>query len=103
MPPETGSKYHLLLPTIVLFILAQGVMKLSPQPRVWSQRLVGTALLVLFVRYFLWRSLSTLNFSNPVDGVFSVSLFAMELLAMIGGAFSDAVAVYCQKSRSRSR
>ena len=87
MPPELDNKYYLLLPTIALFTLAQILMKLSPQPQAWSRRLVATILLVLFVRYFLWRSLSTLNLSNPTDGIFSLCLFAMELLMMIGGAF----------------
>ncbi len=100
MPPETTSKYHLLIPTLVLFILAQGVIKLSPQPQTWSQRLVGGALLALFVRYFLWRSLSTLNFSNPADGVFSVSLFVMELMAMVGGAV-QMLLLFTAKNRDR--
>ena len=100
MPPETTSEYHLLIPTLVLFIVAQGVIKLSPQPQVWSQRLVGTAMLALFVRYFLWRSLSTLNFSNPADGIFSVSLFVMELMAMIGGAF-QMLLLFTAKNRDR--
>ena len=100
MPPETTSKYHLLIPTLVLFILAQGVIKLSPQPQTWSQRLVGGALLALFVRYFLWRSLSTLNFSNPADGIFSISLFVMELMAMIGGAF-QMLLLFTAKNRDR--
>ena len=100
MPPQTTNKHHLLIPTLILFIAAQGVIKLSPQPQVWSQRLVGTAFLALFVRYFLWRSLSTLNFSNPADGIFSVSLFVMELMAMVGGAF-QMLLLFTAKNRDR--
>ncbi|MEO0928565.1 MAG: glycosyltransferase, partial [Cyanobacteria bacterium J06643_13] len=100
MPPQLDSNYYLLLPTLVLFIAAQVIMKLSPQPQVWSQRLVGTIFLALFIRYFLWRSLTTLNFSNPADGVFSVSLFAMELLAMIGSAF-QMLLLFTAKNRDR--
>ena len=84
MPPDLGSKYHLLLPTVILFVSAQIVMKVSPEPKTWSRRLIAVALLTLFVRYFLWRSLSSLNLSSPVEGIFSISLFAMELLAMVG-------------------
>ena len=87
IPPQFESNYYLLLPTLILFVAAQVVMKLSPQPKVWSQRLVGGAFLALFVRYFVWRSLTTLNFSSPAEGIFSMSLFAMEGLAMIGSAF----------------
>lgn len=86
MPPKLSSNYYLLLPTVILFVAAQGIMKLSPRPQIWSQRLVGALFLTLFIRYFLWRSLSTLNFSNPADGIFSTTLFVMELLTMIGSA-----------------
>ena len=100
MPPQLSNKYYLLVPTIALFVAAQIVMKLSPEPQVWSRRLVGSVFLALFLRYFLWRSLSTLNFSNPLDGVFSISLFAMELLAMVGGAF-QMLLLFTVKDRDR--
>ncbi len=100
MPPQLGNQYYLLIPTVFLFCVAQVVMKVSPDPQVWSRRLIGTILLALFVRYFLWRSLSTLNFSNPVDGIFSISLFAMELLAMIGIAF-QMLLIFTAKNRDR--
>ncbi len=87
MPPQVSNQYYLLAPTVVLFLLAQIVIKLSPQPDTWSRRLVAMILLTLFVRYFLWRSLSTLNLANPVEGIFSLTLLFMELLAMAGGAF----------------
>lgn len=100
MPPQLSNKYYLLVPTIALFLAAQIVMKLSSEPQVWSRRLVGSVFLALFIRYFLWRSLSTLNFSNPLDGVFSVALFAMELLAMGGGAF-QMLLLFTVKERDR--
>lgn len=87
MPPQLDSNYYLLVPTLILFVMAQVVMKLSPEPKVWSQRLIATLCLVLFLRYFLWRSLCTLNLANPADGIFSITLLSMELLAMIGTAF----------------
>ncbi|MEM9510233.1 MAG: glycosyltransferase, partial [Cyanobacteria bacterium P01_E01_bin.35] len=86
LPPQLDNNTYLLVPTAVLFVAALVMMKLSPEPQVWSRRIVGTVLLTLFVRYFLWRSLSTLNLANPAEGIFSISLLAMELLAMIGTA-----------------
>jgi len=85
MPPQVTKEYYLLAPTVILFVLAQIVVKLSPQPNNWSRRLVAVILLGLFLRYFAWRSFSTLNLANPVDGIFSVTLFLMELLAMASG------------------
>ena len=87
MPPQVSNEYYLLAPTVVLFVLAQVVVKLSPQPKTWSRRLVAMVLFALFVRYVLWRSLSTLNLADPVEGIFSISLFLMELMVTIGGAF----------------
>ena len=86
MPPQVSNKYYLFAPTIVLFALGQIVVRLSPQPDTWSRRLVAMVLLTLFIRYFMWRSLSTLNLANPVEGIFSLTLLFMELLAMAGGA-----------------
>ena len=57
-------------------------MKLSPQPRPWSRLLVISILLMLTVRYVLWRSLFTLNFSNPLNGAWSLGLWLMEMLVI---------------------
>ncbi|MGK7874985.1 MAG: glycosyltransferase [Xenococcaceae cyanobacterium] len=81
--PEFSNKYYLLAPTVVLFLIAQGVMKISPQPRTWSRVIVVSILLALVIRYVLWRSLSTLNLSNPLDGVFSLGLFFLEMLTIV--------------------
>ena len=82
--PQLSNKYYLLLPTVLLFLLAQIIIKLSPQPKTWSRRIVVSILLLLTIRYLSWRALSTLNLSNPIDGVFSLALLLMELLAMTG-------------------
>ena len=100
MAPDLGSKYYLLLPTAILFISAQIIIKVSPEPKTWSRRLIAVALLTLFVRYFLWRSLSTLNLSSPAEGIFSISLFAMELLAMVGTSV-QMLLVFTVKNRDR--
>lgn len=46
--------------------------------------LVVGILLVLTIRYLLWRSLTTLNLSTPLNGVFSLGLFFLELLMLAG-------------------
>ena len=82
--PQLSNKYYLLVPTIVLFLSAQIIIKVSPQPQTWSRRIVVSILLLLTIRYLSWRALSTLNLSNPIDGIFSLTLLLMELLAMTG-------------------
>ena len=83
--PELDNQYYLLVPTAVLFLFAQVVMKISPQPQNWSRALVVGILLTLTVRYVVWRSLSTLNLADPLNGVFSLGLFFMEMLAIASG------------------
>ncbi|MDJ0597721.1 MAG: glycosyltransferase [Crocosphaera sp.] len=84
------DKIYLYLPTIFLVILTQIIMKLSPDPKPWSRGLIVTILIALTLRYLYWRSLSSLNLSNPIDGIFSVGLLLMELLVV----FTSLVQLY---------
>jgi cellulose synthase (UDP-forming) len=79
--PMVAGEY-LLIPTVALFLLALLITRLSPQPRRWSRFMVVTILLVLVIRYLLWRSLTTLNLDTPLNGVFSLTLFGMEMLGL---------------------
>jgi cellulose synthase (UDP-forming) len=74
---------YLVFPTVALFLIVLGVMKVSPRPKDWSRIVVVTILLFLTVRYLLWRSAATLNVSTPLDGVFSLGLFSLELLTLV--------------------
>ncbi|NES68254.1 MAG: glycosyltransferase, partial [Okeania sp. SIO2D1] len=78
----TKKSQYLLLPTILLFLIAQGIMRISPTPKNWSRILVVGILLGLTIRYLSWRSLSTLNFVDPVNGVFSLGLFGLEFVTI---------------------
>ncbi|MDZ8108768.1 MAG: glycosyltransferase [Nostoc sp. DedQUE12a] len=80
--PTNQGKY-LLLPTIGFLLAVFVVMKISPQPRIWSQRLVVVILIIVTLRYVLWRSLSTLNLIDPLNGVFSLGLFFAEMLVIV--------------------
>ncbi|WP_373525522.1 glycosyltransferase [Nostoc sp.] len=73
---------YLLLPTGGFLLAVFVVMKISPQPRIWSQRLVVVILIIVTLRYVLWRSLSTLNLVDPLNGVFSLGLFFAEMLML---------------------
>ena len=75
-----------LAPTIIFLIMALVIIRLSPQPRPLSRVLVISILLALTIRYILWRSLSTLNLSSPLDGVFSIILFALELFTIFSSS-----------------
>lgn len=79
--PKLMGEY-LLAPTVVLFMIAITIIKISPQPRTWSRGLVVGILLGLMIRYILWRSLSTLNVADPLNGFFSLGLFFLEMLML---------------------
>ena len=78
------KKKYLLAPTFALFLTVLVVMKISPQPRVWSRQIVIGILIILNLRYILWRSLSTLNVADPLNGLFSLGLFSLEMLVLLG-------------------
>lgn len=82
--PTVMGKY-LVFPTVLLLLSVLVVMKVSPQPRTWSRRIVVGILLIVTIRYVLWRSLSTLNVSDPLNGVFSLGLFFLEMLILVSG------------------
>jgi cellulose synthase (UDP-forming) len=82
--PMVAGQY-LLAPTVILLAIALVIMKISPVPRAWSRFIVVGILLMLTIRYIVWRSLSTLNLSNPVNGTFSLALFFLEMLMLSSG------------------
>jgi len=82
-PTAPGS--HLIVPTAILVLLTLVIARLSPQPRTWSRLLVVAILLALTLRYVLWRMCSTLNLSDPLNGVFSLGLLIVEMLLLVGG------------------
>ncbi|MGF1486354.1 MAG: glycosyltransferase family 2 protein [Prochloraceae cyanobacterium] len=79
--PQVMTKF-LFAPTIILFITTLAIVKIYPQPKTRSRNLIVIILLILTIRYLLWRTLATLNLSDPLDGVFSISLFLCELLVI---------------------
>ncbi len=94
-----GMTKILFTPSIIVFLLAIAIVKTSPQPRNWSRILVVLLLLTLIIRYLLWRSF-TLNLSDPVNGVFSITLLALELLTI----FSSSLQLFLMlKVKNRQR
>jgi len=77
--PKVTSGY-LLIPTLILFLTSWIITKISPVPKTWSRIAIVAILSVLTLRYVLWRSLSTLNLTTPLNGVFSLGLFILEML-----------------------
>ena len=72
----------ILAPAFIAFVTAIIITKVFPEPNPRSRFIVIAILLILTVRYVLWRSLSTLNLNNPTNGVISITLFALEMLTL---------------------
>ena len=84
------SKMYLLVPTVVLVSVALAAIKISPQPQKRSRAVVVAIVLALTIRYVLWRSLATLNLSDPLNGIFSLGLFFLEMLMV----FTSSIQLY---------
>ena len=84
MTPMMVGHYFLFW-AAALMALVWIVMRISPRPTGWSRTVVISILGILTVRYLLWRASSTLNLSTPLDGVFSLGLFALELFILTSG------------------
>ncbi|MFN3360311.1 MAG: glycosyltransferase [Pseudanabaenaceae cyanobacterium] len=80
------SQPFILFPTFLLFLVVWLITKISPQPRGWSRAIVVGILIVLAARYVWWRTFSTLNWQNFLQGFFSLSLYALEMLTIGSGA-----------------
>lgn len=70
-------------PTVILLLIVLGVMKLSPRPQNWSRLIVVSVLLGLTINYIVWRSLFTLSFRDTLTTVFSLSVFALEMVMLV--------------------
>ncbi|MEM9161664.1 MAG: glycosyltransferase [Cyanobacteria bacterium P01_F01_bin.4] len=84
MTPMMVGEYFLFW-TVALMLLVLVIMKVWPSPTTWPRRFVVSILAILTIRYVLWRSVSTLNLSTPLNGVFSLGLFGLELLILTSG------------------
>ncbi|NER79159.1 MAG: glycosyltransferase, partial [Leptolyngbya sp. SIO1D8] len=84
MTPMLVGHYFLFW-TASLMMIVLVIMRLSPRPTTWSRTIVIGILGVLTLRYLLWRASATLNLSTPLEGVFSLGLFALELLIFSSG------------------
>lgn len=69
----------------LLLVVLWVITRLWTRPSFWPRVVVVGILALLIVRYLLWRSLSTLNLSTPLNGSLSLLLYGMELLMLVTG------------------
>jgi cellulose synthase (UDP-forming) len=83
-----------------LMLLVLAITRVCPQPMGWPRAVVVGVLVILTWRYFLWRATSTLNLETPLQGVFSLGLFFLELLILTSGSIQLLLLL---RSRDRRR
>ena len=93
---------YLLTPTVALLAISMLIMRVSPIPRTWSRAVVVGILLMLVMRYLLWRSLTTLNVSDPLDGVFSIGLFLLEIFLLLTNILQLFLMLWVKDRRSEA-
>ncbi|HLO47709.1 MAG TPA: glycosyltransferase [Kamptonema sp.] len=86
----TFTPKYLLIPTVTFVLVVLATIGISPKPKLWSRVVVVGIMLALTIRYVVWRSLSTLNLADPLNGVFSLGLFFLEMLMV----FSSIIQLY---------
>jgi cellulose synthase (UDP-forming) len=83
-----------------LMVLVLAITRVYSQPTGWPRAIVISVLVILTWRYFLWRATSTLNLETPLQGVFSLGLFFLELLILTSGSIQLLLLL---RSRDRRR
>jgi cellulose synthase (UDP-forming) len=77
------SEFNSYLPLTIGVLMVQITMQLSPQQKKWSRIIIVSTSLFFMSRYFWWRSHYSLNLIDPINGIFSIGLFLMELILII--------------------
>jgi cellulose synthase (UDP-forming) len=76
--PNFEQSFLIYLPLIIFVSLTWVITKASPTPQPWSRTAIILLSMGLTFRYLLWRSLSSLNLSNPIEGIVSLAVFGAE-------------------------
>lgn len=82
-----SSITNLILANITLFIVILLVMTFSPEQKKWSQIIIISLILILSIRYIIWRLSNSLNMDNYLNLFFSLLLLAMEMFIIISNTF----------------
>ncbi|MGI0481681.1 glycosyltransferase [Geminocystis sp. CENA526] len=92
------NNLSLFLPLIIGVSIVQITILLSPSQKKWSRIIIVFTSLFLMIRYFWWRSTSTLNLSDSVNSIFSIGLLLIEI-ALILSPFLQTILTLNIKSR----
>jgi len=78
-PPD--QPWDLLWPTIIVAYICV-LLPFIPSTN-WTRLIVKALLLVLIVRYFVWRTLVTIDLSHWIPATFSLLIYAIEAIGIV--------------------
>lgn len=85
--PSTSAPWDVVvLPALACFALALVAIELLPARSVRWRAAVVAALLILWLRYLLWRGLFTLNRDDAIAAALSIGVFGVECLVFVASA-----------------
>jgi len=84
VPLEVGKRV-IVGWAIALTLFIYLITKVYPRPQTWSRFVVVAVLILLILRYVCWRSFSSLNLIDPLNGIFSLALYFLEMLTIFSG------------------
>ncbi|WP_017292919.1 glycosyltransferase family 2 protein [Geminocystis herdmanii] len=82
-PCFNQSNLLLFLPLIIGISIVQTTITLSPNQQKWSRIIIVFTSLFFMIRYFWWRSNSTLNLIDPINSIFSIGLLLIEIAFIV--------------------
>ncbi|WP_066116683.1 glycosyltransferase [Geminocystis sp. NIES-3709] len=91
-----------LYPLIIGVLIVNVTMQLSPQQKQWSKIIIVSTSLFFMIRYFLWRSTSTFNLTDPINSLFSIGLFLIELAFIISPFWQTILTLNIKSRKSQA-
>ena len=75
-----GQPLELFLPTVIVAYICI-ILSFIPSNN-WTRLVVKNFLLILLIRYFIWRTICTLNFAHWASTTFSLVIYAIEAIGV---------------------
>jgi cellulose synthase (UDP-forming) len=100
--PEFNSYFPSFLPLIVGVLIVQITMLFSPQQNELSRIIIVFTTIFFTIRYFWWRWHSSLNLTDPINGIFSIGLFLMELILIISPFWQSILMLKVKNRKSQA-
>ena len=93
-------EWEIFLPVILVLLLSLFLRFVKPTNK--SRLFIKSIVLFLLIRYFIWRTTSTLNFAHPTSTTFSLILYSVEAISFFSFGLSTIHSIW-SSSTQRSK